>query len=282
MRLLGTLWLAETIKLGTRTSARATLVALTGVGLFGPLWLWFLTHAGVEVNGGDLGAAIDVCAANGMRWSMIVRGFYVSQALWLLLASQSVAGELQAHTLREELLRPVPRHLVLLAKWAALSGWCLLSMIAALAAGSVAAVVLLPGDGVATWAQVVQGAFGAWIAEIGFLAFAVAISVVTRSVAGGVVATLLFLMVDRLTATGLWLLGTFLEGMPADLAPTVPGWLMIVMRASPVLPSNAWSAWRELLDGATPLTWQAWVALAVWTALSAVVAERVFARTDVP
>ena len=143
-------------------------------------------------------------------------------------------------------------------------------------------MVLLPGDGVATWAQVMQGAFGAWIAEIGFLAFAVAISVVTRSVAGGVVATLLFLMVDRLTATGLWLLGTFLEGMPADLAPTVPGWLMIVMRASPVLPSNAWSAWRELLDGATPLTWQAWVALAVWTALSAVVAERVFARTDVP
>lgn len=282
MRLLGSLWLAESIKLGTRTSARATLVVLVLVGLFGPMWLWFLTHAGVEVNGGDLGQAIDVCAPNGVRWSLIVRGFYVAQALWLLLASQSVAGELQAHTLREELLRPVPRHFVLVAKWAALSGWCLLSSVVALGIGALAAVLLLPGEGVATWTQVVQGAFGAWIAEVAFLGFAIAVSVATRSVAGGVVATLLFLMVDRMTATALWMLRSFLEGMPPDLAPTVPGWLTVVMRASPMLPSNAWSAWRELLDGATPLTWQAWVALAVWTVLSAVVAERVFARTDVP
>lgn len=282
MSLLGTLWWAETLKLVSRGSARATLVALVVVGALGPAWLWFLTHAGVQVNGGDLGQAIDVCAANGVRWSMVVRGFYVGQALWVLLAAQSMAGEIQAHTLRDELIRPVPRQLVLLAKWMALSSWCLVSMVTAVAVGSVVAVVLLPGGGHATWGQVMSGAAGAWVAEVGFLAFALAVSVLTRSVGGGIVATLLFLMAERMTSMGLWMLRTVVEGLPPDVAPTLPGWLTTLMNASPVLPSNAWSAWRELLDGATPLTWQAWVALVGWTVLSAVVAERVFARTDVP
>lgn len=270
------LFLAEVLKLHSRASARVGIVGLLAIAAAGPLAMALRAAMTVE---GNLFVTPEFSAPNAVRWSLYLREFYVVHALLIVLALQSYAGELQARTLREDLVRPVRRELVLLAKWGALATWSFLTLLLQLAVASVAALVLHPATGATEWQDVLGAHAAAWAVEVGFAASALAVGVATRSVAGGIAGMFLFILFERIAAGVVWVVRGFVTAVenPADVQPMFR-W---ISATGPWFPSSGWSVWQELANAA-PITWQAWAALAIWTLLSVVVAERIFARTDVP
>ncbi len=279
-RLLG-LVTAEFLKLQSRTTARAGWVALALLGLVVPLFLAFLGSSGVTVNGGDLGANLDLSAANGARWALIVRNFYVAQAFLIVLGALSVAGELQARTLREDLVRPVPRWAVLGAKWVALSLWSAIALAMQWGVAVLVGLVLLDLQGEAEFVDVLLGYVASWVADTGFLTAVLLISAAARSVAATIAGMFLFLILERFVGWGLWMVRGIRVGMPPEWGEQIPWFVDILLDASPWLPSSAWNVWKELVDGVDP-SWQGWASLGILTLLAAALAERIFARVDVP
>jgi ABC-type transport system involved in multi-copper enzyme maturation permease subunit len=274
------LYWAELLKLWGRPAARLGLVALVALGAAGPLLLFLASGTSLSVNGENVAERLDLCAANGAAWSWWLRGFYVAQTVLLVLASQSFAGELTAHTLRDELVRPVHRWAVYTAKVAALATFSFASTLGSLCVAIAAGFVLLPASGDASWAAVFAGAGATWLCESAFAVFALTVSVVTRSVAGGLATALLFVLVERLVGFGFTLVSWVLMSIPPELASVPPG-IERLLGAAPFLPSAGWTAWEAVSRG-EPLAWQHWAALLGWTVLSGAVGLRQFSRTEVP
>lgn len=276
MNLLLPLWIAETRKLFSRLSAKVGLLAAVGVGALGPVGLWFLASAGITVNGGDLGASLDVAAPNGWRWGLFVRNFFVAQGFLALLGSLALAGELQARTLREDLVRPVPRAAVLLAKWGALATFAAAWGLAQSGASVVVGLVLLPATGQVAWGTVGLATLASFAADLSFAAAALAVAAVLRSPTSSLLGLLLFAVIERFVTLGLWVLRGWLLASP-ELSDGVR-W---TMHAVPLLPSSAWGVWWDVVNAQPPI-WASWGALLGWTALAVTVAIGAFQRTDVP
>lgn len=273
------LFTAELTKLAGRPSARLALVALVLLGASGPLLLLFGSSSHVSLNGVDIAEKMDLSVPNAIGWSLAIRGFYLGQTALLLLASQSWAGEYAAHTLRDELVRPVSRTAVLAAKALSLAAFSLVTHAGALlVAALVGLIALRGGDG--DWGRALAATAAAWVCEVAFLPFAFAVPIVTRSVAGGLAGAFLFVLLERLLTYGLVVLGWVADAMPPQLA-TVPEALRAVVELSAFLPSAGWTAWADLARGDGVL-WQHWVALLAWAVGAAVVADRTFARSDIP
>ncbi len=274
MSRFGLVWIAETRKLFSRPSARVALVLAALIGALGPLFMRFFGGAGITVNGGEL--ALDLSAPNAVRWALVMRGFFVAEGFLALLAVATLAAELQAHTLREDLARDVGRRTVLLAKWAALSMFAAAWLAVQWTVACLLGLVLHPATGGAEWTDVALGYLAALATDVSFAAMALAFAAVLRSPAAALLALLLGVVLERALGWVLWL------GREFALAnPELPAWLTALVSVGPYLPSAAWSVWTDVANGLSGEA-ASWAALAGWTIASLIVAERTFARTDVP
>ncbi|MEQ1507560.1 MAG: ABC transporter permease [Myxococcota bacterium] len=269
--MLPALIVAETRKLLSRPLARVGIVLSIGLGAAAPFLLWMAAHSGIQVNESDLGASIDLSAPGALKAAMYLRNLLAAQIVLSVLAAASFAGELQTHTLREDLVRPVPRWAVLAAKWAALCGWSVVSIVGQVAVGTAVGAAFGP-TGQAAWSDVLLGYLATAVAEFSVAAVALAASVWIRSVSGAVTGLVLVLLFERLATWAGWGLRSLIAGFGG----AVPR----VFELLPFTPSSAWSGWAELSVGAPP-SWQIWVALVGWTAIAVIVAERRFARMDI-
>jgi ABC-type transport system involved in multi-copper enzyme maturation permease subunit len=271
-------FLAEVLKLFSRSVARVGAVLFVGVGVVAPVVMSMTANSGFSVNDQDVQSTMDLSAPNAVLWSLYLRNFFIAHVLTAVLAALSFAGELRDHTLREDLVRPVPRSVVLAAKWAALAAWSAVTLGLQLAAALIVAAVLHPWDGAAKPSWFVLGFFASWLCDLGFAAFALAAATVLRSVSGALTGVVLFIVFEWTASWIPFVVRPFVEAMdPATVSPL----LRMVVDSAPFYPSAAWGAWQQVASGASP-TWQLWAALAVYTAVAAVVAERVFSRIDIP
>ncbi|MBA2321875.1 MAG: ABC transporter permease, partial [Deltaproteobacteria bacterium] len=209
-----------------------------------------------------------------------LRNFFVLPSFVILLSAQSVAGELQARTLREELLRPVPRQAVLLAKWFALVTWSAASLGLGWVVDALGGMVLLGTSG--PWAEVAAGYAAALLCDAGLAAVAMAVAVSVQGVAGAVVGTFLFLVLSIFAGWALyfiaWLAG--IEAVRTSVGPSA--WMLdTVVQLEPWLPPAALAAWRGISPEAD-WVWQSFAALAILTGIALGVAERRLARLDLP
>ena len=121
---------AEAQKLMSRRAARLGLVLAASLGVAGPLLV--LAANGMEMNVNEaslvdwLGLRLE--PTEGQLASLRLRNALPLPRFVMWLAASSFAGEYRNRTLREDLLRPVPRHAVLAAKWIALVLWIALSV----------------------------------------------------------------------------------------------------------------------------------------------------------
>jgi hypothetical protein len=270
----GLVWIAETRKLFSRPSARAALVVAALLGAAGPFFMRFFAGAGITVNGGDL--ALDVSAPNAVRWALVMRGFFVAQGFLALLAVASLAGELQAHTLREDLARDVSRRTVLLAKWGALATFAVAWLTVQWVVASLLGLALHPATGGAEWGDVALGYVAAFAADVSFAGMALAFAAVLRSPTAALLALVLGVVLEWFLGQVLWLARELALANPEML-----GSLTTIVSLAPYFPSAAWSVWSDVANGAPGLA-ASWAALAGWTIVAGVVAERRFAATDVP
>jgi ABC-type transport system involved in multi-copper enzyme maturation permease subunit len=264
--LLPVMW-AECRKLLSRPVARFGLLLSVLLGVFGPLAIVFISNVPMQMQGEAV--SFDRSLPNGLEWALAIRHWsWATQLMLTVLAAVSFAGELQSHTLREDLVRPVDRWLVLLAKWASLSAWSLLSLLLQLAAASLVGLVMLAWSGEQTLSHMLAAYAASWPVEVSFAAVALAAAVLLRSVPGAIVAMVLLMVFER-TFT---LMSTAARGFLFDST---------AFAYVPFTPTSAWSVWTEPMSGASP-SWQPWLALLVWTALAFVLSQLVFAKTDVP
>lgn len=279
---LAAIWRAETTKLFTRSSARAGLLVAALVALAALLMLWWVSSSAMVVNGAAVSEILVETrnAPGALRWGLLTRNFFVLRAFLILVGAQAVAGELQARTLREDLLRPVPRWAVVAAKWGALATWIAATLGVAWVVGALGGSLLLGTGG--PWGEVALGYVATWACDVGFASLVMAISLAVRGVAGTVMGVFLFLVLDTFLGWGLrvleWAAGIDVIRQSAGALAWV---LDVVAKANPWLPSSAFAAWRGVSPD-LPWVWQSFVALLLVTAVAMIATERQLARLDVP
>lgn len=266
-------WRAETLKLFSRLSVRTALLVAAGLGLMGPLLLYSIGNSEMVINGQPVTETLTLTAPEGGIWALHVRNFFLMRVFIIMVGALSFAGEFSNRTLREDLIRPVPRWSILTAKWGALIAWIGLTALIPWALSSLLGTVLFGLDG--AWQQVALGYLLTWLTDSSFCMLVLLIATMMRSVAGTIVGVFLFMIFDTFFGWGLHLAASFSSffAMPAPL--------QTIVEAHPWLPSAAYGLWSSY-SPEEPLMWQSAVALGIYTAASYALANLVFSRTDVP
>ena len=228
------IFLAELRKTLLRGSGMAALGVAAAVGVLAVGGLAAARHLGgdAQVNGLPVDQILSFTGVTAFSWSLKARNFFLLPLLLLWATGATFAGEYREQTLRELLVRPVPRWAVLLAKLAALSVLSGLTLlVTALASGLPGAALFgVEGD----WGAPALGYLASWASDLGLLALGVLASLLFRNVAGVVVGVVLFLALDLGLRLVLKLAGAL--GLQA------------ATRIAPFLPGEALSAW-EGYDG---------------------------------
>lgn len=273
-RQLPAMVVAEVRKVFTRGSAMAALVVALVVGLGAVLVMWKIegmTEGGPSVNGtpvSQMVSASGIDVAGGALWA---RNFFVLPLFLLLAGASAVGGELGDRTLRELVVRPVPRWSVLVAKLLALAllsaTTLVLTLVPSLALGT-ALFGLAPADAgidTPTVTALLGGYAASFLSDIGLLTIVSAVSLVVPSVGGTVVAVALVLLVDLAIRGLLSLLSTFGVAEAAQLQPWTLGNALA-----------CWEGWKDGWDVAQFGALGAFVVVAVAFAVAR------FHRMDVP
>jgi ABC-type transport system involved in multi-copper enzyme maturation permease subunit len=278
---LGAIVLAEIRKLFSRTSARVGLVvaALIGFGL--PILRAIVrmfeqwTVDALQESGGMGGPApelADILATDIAFAALATRNFFLLRVLIIMVGALSVAAEYQTRALREDLLRPVPRWSVVLAKWLAIDTWIAASVLCTFVPAVLVSVVAWGVDG--DWQALVLAHLATIASDAGFAALVVLVAIASRSVAGTIAGMVIFYFLDL----AMWMFLGLVSSVPMLPVPDlVKEWAPEV---SPFLPSAAFSVWWGAAS--SEWAWQGWLSLGIICLGSLVAAERVFARLDVP
>lgn len=264
---------AEIAKLLSRLSARGGLLVLVLLGIAGPLALGWLASSGMVVNGAYIADSIDKDAATGLAWALELRNFFLLRTMLVVLAATSLAGELSARTVREDLLRPVPRWAVLFGKWFALVVWIGLGLTLQWLTAATMGLVAHGTAGSLGESLVVYAAAGATDAV--FAALVLAIAALTRNVAGTVAGTMLVYLFSVLAGTLIYIL----TQIPASFDPN--GIFDALEALYPWLPSTALIVWRQAYFS-TDLVWQSWASLLLLGLGAALLGGWRFQRMEVP
>lgn len=275
---------AEFQKLFSRTSARLGLVLSVVIGVLAPAMLRSV-GGGLEVNGENLQSMLPYHGAGGVAWALELRNLHILQAALLVLAASSLAGELNARTLREDLVRPVRRDAVLLAKWLSLVLWDAASLGLTLVASAASGAALLGVEG--DWLVPLPGYAASLAADAGLLALALLASIVLQSVPAVVGGGLLLTVLDRFVGLGVWGLAMASENLGLE---ETPAFLKMAAQIWPWTPYAAFGVWKgyrpaepvpfQGIEGAW--VWEGFVVLAIFTVVGLLGAKAKLDRTDVP
>lgn len=231
---------AEARAIFGRPSARLALVValMTGVlPLLAHQWLQSQADS-IQANGNPITQMVEFSGPAVAGWALRVRNFFVLPLVLLLATAASFAGEIADQTLREVLVRPVHRQVVLLAKTLVLTSLAACTLLASLVP-SLGGGLLLFGPGQATTPQaVLLGFLASLLSDLGLIGLGLLASTFVRSVGGVVVSLILLLMADMAARA-------VLKGM---------SWLGMSQAEAigRALPGNALACWEGWQSGFDP------------------------------
>jgi ABC-type transport system involved in multi-copper enzyme maturation permease subunit len=266
----------EMLKVYTRGSGIGALFVALAV----PLLAVFVLHSlmgmqdSAQFNGQPLRGFLqfDVVSVGGK--ALYARNFFVLPLLLFLATAASVAGENADRTLRELMVRPVPRWSILAAKMIAL--WTLSAATLALTfAGAVGlgwavfggpAIDQSVAEGSESLARLVMGYAASFVSDMALIALGMALSSFVRSVGGVVASLILVLLVDKVV----WLI---LKGLGFVLQEE---WPKTAVKWTLSGAMGCWENWESTFEPGQ------FVAVVVIGAVATAIAVVRFARTDVP
>lgn len=264
---------AELRKLYSRGTGIGALViaALVGVGAVAVMY-----QAGhndtAQINGASLAQIVKLNAIECSGWALTARNFFVLPLFLLLAAASSVAGEIGERTLREDLVRPIPRWSALAARMIAAASLAAVTLLVTGALSFLPGLVLfgLPAPGAVpvdypTVGQLALGYLASFASDVGLIAIAVLLSLIVRSVGGVVVTLVLVLMADWALRGLLYVLNMASVAFAAKLQPWTLG--------------NALGCWQGWSSEFEPMRF---VALAVVTVVATSAAMARLSKMDVP
>ncbi|MCB9673723.1 MAG: ABC transporter permease [Alphaproteobacteria bacterium] len=265
---------AELLKLFSRPSAKIGLLASLAVGLALPLLAILLVNSGMVVNGVDARSAFSVDANDTLVNALYVRSFPVGiRAFLIILGAQAFAGELAARTLREDLLRPVPRWAVLMAKLVALALWDAASLGLGFFGGALVGIVAFGTEG--AWVATALAYSLALLCDVGVIAIVLAIGVLTRSTVATIASLIVFFVLDKMLGWAMLFAST------AAMMFTTSEPIIRLLNQWPALPSAAFGSWAFVLAD-NDWNWVSVSAAGLYTALALLFALLWFRRSEVP
>ncbi|MBW2258583.1 MAG: S46 family peptidase [Deltaproteobacteria bacterium] len=173
------IWLAETSKLFSRVTAKMGLILAALLGVLGPVFLWIAMNADMTWNGAQVAESIDATSPLALQIGLELRNFFILRAFVIVLAALSFAAEYRAQTIREDLIRPVPRWMVPVSKWLAVNTWIAATLLVAWVFGGLLAVVVFGFDG--EWMRPLSGYGVTFLADAGFASLVLLVAVASRS-----------------------------------------------------------------------------------------------------
>lgn len=282
---------AEIKKLLSRTTARLGLVAVAGTAILTVLFImWidssgigFTTTVGDTVTENTLGDKYNFAAADVLVNSLWPRNaLFIGRLFLVALTALSVASEFTARTLREDVLRPVPRFAIPAAKFVAIGVWAALSLVVTFV---FSAALALPVFGVGgPWFNTLLAYTATFAGDLGLIAVALLAAFATRSVAGTIVALFLFWLLNSAAGWAVWIASKALPWIPAgtpEEALVIETWSDRVATLQLWLPSSALELWQGYSFD-TPWAWQSALVLVLITGGSVALTMGLFDRQDVP
>lgn len=267
------LWRVETRKVLSRGLGRVGLGLAVVLGLVGPLWLRLVQGADGDFNGTPLSEMFTLTGADALLWALTFRNLVVMRLFLVGLVAVGFAGEYHARTLRDDLVHPVPRWSLLVARWAAVSTWLAIGAALSWLTAAVLGTLLFGTGG--PWRDAMLAWSTTVLCDAGFAAITLAVAVSLRSAIGTLIGMVCFIGVDWGVGALLWVIENF--GRAAEL----PWLLEVAIQARPWLPSSAFGVWAAW-NGGDPAVWQNFASLGLLSAAGLAVAIAVFARMDVP
>jgi ABC-type transport system involved in multi-copper enzyme maturation permease subunit len=260
------MFLAELRKTLLRGSGVAALLIAAGVGLLSVAAMALAAHLGGEasVNGFPLEQILDFSGVTVAGWALRARNFFLLPLLLLWAAGATFAGELKDHTLREQLVRPVPRWSVLAAKLLALTVLSGLTLLVTFVIAGGLGALLFGVEG--RWLPLALGYLASWPSDLGLLSMGILVALLVRNVAAVVVGVVLYLALDLVLRLLLSLIGKLPSmALAADISRFLPG--------------EALAAWEGYLG---EWSWMSFAGLAVLISICLAGAVLRLGRMDVP
>lgn len=263
----------ETWKTVTRGSGLACLVLSVVVPLAALAVLWELLHAeALTVNGSPIASQLSGNAVEAAGWALRARNFFVIPLMLVLATALGISGERADRTLREVLVRPIPRWAALAARVLSVSALAGISLLLSALVG-VGGAFLLFGMADVPVAAMDQpsllrlglGFASTFLSDVGLICLTAAIAAFFESVGGVVVALIFTLLADltlRLALGGLAFLGL-------EQAKALEPWTL----------GNALGAWEGWSDGFSPARF---LSLGVVIVAGVAASAARFARMDAP
>lgn len=265
----------ELLKVFTRGSGLGALAVAVGLGLLVALAMKQVSgmQDQMSFNGQSVRGIVTFDMVQVGRWALWARNFFVLPLLLLLATAGTLAGEHADRTLRELVVRPVPRWSILLAKAVALSILSaitiVLTAVCSLALGyfvlggpTVDQAIATGGDSLS---RLALGFAASWLSDLALIAIGLALSTFVRSVGGVVVSIVLLLMLDR----ALWLVLKAAGLLGLEVAKTLVQWTLV----------NAMGCWEGWESNFLPMQFA--IVGAIIVAASTIATVR-FSRVDVP
>lgn len=185
----------ELSKVFRHPGGRVGLIIALLLGIAGPLAILWVGSSSAVVNGQPVGDSLSYTTPQGIVWSLRMRNFsHVMRLCVIALAAISLAGELTARTLRESLLRPVPRWAVPVAKYIALATYVTVAGLLTWTGSALLGLVLLDMSG--DWAGAAEVFAYSLVGDLVVVAITLAVAVLTRSVAGSIVLVVVLSVVN--------------------------------------------------------------------------------------
>lgn len=250
-----------------RPSAKLAVVValLCGVGVLLAMQ-WIHGQAGnIQANGNPVSQMVEFSGPAVAGWALRVRNFFVLPLVLLLATAASFAGEIGDQTLREAMVRPVPRWWILASKTLVLLSLAALTLVLTLVPAIAGGVAMFGLDGPTVLSDVLLGYGASLLSDLGLIALGLLASTFVRSVGGVIVSMMLLLMGDM----GLRVMFKGMSWMGASWADSV----------SHALPGKALACWEGWTGD-----WDPWsfVGMAVVLLVGFGGAWYRFSRMDVP
>lgn len=188
-----------------------------------------------QINNEQVSTMMDLTLRGVLGRSLWMRNFFVLPMFLVLSSAGSFASELADHTLREDLVRPVPRWSVVLAKVVALATLSASTLILTFSAAAIGGALTFGTD--AEISRVALGYLASWLSDLGLVAISVVASIFVRNVGLVVVGVIFFLFVDAGARAALGLLGAI--GVE---------WAGPVARALPGAALACWEGWSDAFE----------------------------------
>lgn len=259
--------LAELRAIFGRWSGRAALVLAVLVPVVASLAMRAVLDQADEavINGLPARSLVDMSWRGVLDWSLTGRNFFVLPLLLVLSTASSFTGEQADNTLREAMLRPVPRWSLLSAKLVSLALLSLSTLGLTWMLGAAGGLAVAGGE--SSIGAVSLAFLACWACDVGLLCLTLLVATLLRSVGLVVVGVALLLILDWAAGMLLSLLSSFGQEWAATLTQLRPGFGL-----------NAWGGWNQ----ASGYDGQQWLTLGIVVIVGFGGALVRFQRMDVP